>query len=184
MELVKLSRAQIRQLYRRDVLRDFPEAEVRPLSQAMKMMDGGAYEGLALTEKGTMRGYALFVKHGPHFVLDLFAVLPPFRGRGYGSAFLHLLREELKTAGSFLAEVEDPAFARNEAERSERERRMRFYLENGCRDTGARVVVFCVPYALITCGGSMQDAEELLKVYRMHYRAVMSGRMYRKYIRG
>ena len=126
MAIVTLTLPEVREVYRSRMTRDFP--------------------GLL--------AYAFFVllrrEDGLCLLFDYFAVAEEFRGTGIGSRFLQALREgPLREAGCILLEVDDPAAAEDAAQRTLRERRLRFYLKNGLADTGVRARVFGVDFLLL-----------------------------------
>lgn len=84
-------------------------------------------------------------------MLDYYAVSREARGTGIGSCFLRLLKEELgrKDICTMIAEVENPDFAKSEAEREERKRRIRFYEKNGLILTEICSCLFGVEYRIM-----------------------------------
>lgn len=82
--------------------------------------------------------------------MDYLAIDPDHRNSGAGTRLLQLLADHLAGDGSVLIEVEDPAYAINEDDMSLRNRRLYFYLRNGCKDTMTRVKCFGVEFILLS----------------------------------
>lgn len=183
MEIRTLNTEQVRTVYRSHVVRDFPRIERKPLRRIVEAMEEGTYECLGLYDAEEFLAYAFFVRHGKNYLFDYYAVLPQKRDRGIGSRFLQSLLTHFASAESLIGEIEDPAYAETEAERELRERRKRFYLRNGFRETGVSVKAFGVWYLLIEAGsGEPKSADEVREQYLEHYRLMLPEYFFRKYI--
>ena len=126
-----MDRAELRALYP-TMRKDFPPAELKPLSKLEKLMRQGCYHGWFLMEGEARRGYAMVqVTPGcPYVLLDYLAMFAGRRGGGYGSKTLELLKE--KYPAGILAEAEDELPGPHEAEENAvRRRRIAFYQKNG-----------------------------------------------------
>lgn len=183
MEVVPLSRKQIREVYMTDLVNSFPEDETKPLAMILKSLEQGNYECQGLVENGNVLAYAFFVKNGKQYLLDYLGTKEALRNKGLGSRFLALLAEHYKDAQFLLAEVEDPEKAGSEADRAMQSRRLRFYLRNGFCDTGVTFLTFGVPYRLIELPLGMEHSEaETRDVYKGFYQMLLPDAMYRKNI--
>lgn len=135
----------------------FPLNERRPDSLMAKGLDNGKFEmqvGL-IGGQVVLMAYFFPVPEMAYVFLDYLAVSHTQRGKGLGGIFLQGFGESLRQTGRrFILECEDPDFGENP---EQRERRIRFYLENG----GA--VLQNVPYFLPSFGGS-QPIEMTLMV--------------------
>lgn len=140
-EIRLLSPEKAKTIYRRDIARDFPPDERKPWASIERLMRADRYVCLGFYEAAGLRGYGFFAtlpaeNGGLHYLLDYFAILPAYRKQGLGAAFLPAMLARLPDAASVIGEAENPACAANEADRALRERRIRFYLRCGVRDTG------------------------------------------------
>lgn len=118
-------------LYNEHLLSDFPRAELRSLKTFEEMYANESIYVYAMVDGDTILAYASFVriKDSEIILLDYYAVNDARRGEGLGSIFMQELRKLLPMAG-FILEVEDPKFAKDDAERHIRERRVAFYERN------------------------------------------------------
>lgn len=177
MVFTRLSLEQVIDTYNKRMIEDFPPDELKPLEMILKAIDKGIYLCLGMVEDGKVINYAYFVKLGDDYLLDYFATIPESRNRGVGGKSLQALREYLKDARSILAEVEDPAFAKDEAEKEIQSRRYQFYLRNGFIDTNVKARCFGVPYIVIETGG-LSDKETVCNNYKRLYKSVLPEKLY------
>ncbi len=114
--------------------RDFPAGELPPLPAVRKNVARGVYEALWIVEDETLVGYAVLTAPPGlgYALLHFFAVLPAFRGGGFGSRALECILERLN-GRVLVLEVEAPDAAKNEKQRILRERRVKFYERAGLR---------------------------------------------------
>ena len=179
--LRKLSRfSDIARVYREHMTRDFAPDERRPLSWLWRSWIRGEYEGWGLYEGEAFLGYALFVRLGDWRLFDYFAIVPEHRCEGRGTQFLRLLAEKMKDARAVIGEVEDPDRAETREDRLLRQRRLRFYTDEGYVDTGITSQVFGVDYRILRVpgGGPVTDAE-IRDAYRRIYRTLFSERVFK-----
>ena len=136
MKIVLLNVEQAQSIYRSQMVRDFPESELKPFASVQGMMTRGLYEPLAFyDEAGALMAYAwqAVLPQCRNVLLDYFAVLPQYRGSGVGTAVLKELaayyaprKQSLIIECEHPAEAPEPAVAR---------RRIGFYLRAGARST-------------------------------------------------
>ena len=172
--IIDLTKQEVREIYNDYMKVDFPKDELKPLSAIMKLIDSGAYRCMGYvddqdTEK-KLYAYAFFVKQNEDYLFDYLAVMENSRNGGIGSSFLAELAKEFEGAESVIGEVEDPAFARNEADRELQSRRLGFYLRNGYKDTGVRAKTFGVPFIILEMDlGKKHDAKNIIELYKKQY---------------
>ena len=188
MQITELNPEQIRQVYAERLTADFPPAEVKPLKRIMQAMSAGKYRCTGLFDGNRLLAYGFFVilrgTDRTDLLLDYFAVDASHRGQGIGSSFLRMLPEQFPAAGTVLIEAETPASAENEAERMQRERRIRFYLRSGCQDSGIETTVFGVGYRILTLPlHAVLSPEQLPCCYAALYRQILPEDMFRAQIR-
>lgn len=171
MQIRLLNETQAETIYREQMTRDFPEAELKPFSAVQQMMHRGMYEPLALYEDDRLVSYAwqTVLPDCDAALLDYFAVLPGLRGKGTGTLSLQALAQYYAPRKQMLllecehpAEAPDPAQAR---------RRIGFYLRAGARATAMESRVFGVRYQIyaLPCGGDERDdmlRRDLETIYR------------------
>lgn len=136
--------SQVETLYGTRLKDDFPPDELKPLESMRRSWEKGAYDCYGLFDGGDILGYAFFVRRGRDLLLDYFAIVREQRDRGLGSLFLRQLTGHIRGAECAVCEVQDPDKAESAEERTERERRLRFYLRGGFRKTELTSVLFGV----------------------------------------
>ena len=186
MEIIRLSRQQIDDIYNERLKEDFPMKERRPLRMIHKALDKSEYECFGLGDQGEICGYAFFVKHNQDYLFDYLAIDKTRRDGGLGTIFLKLLKEELSDARSVVGEVEDPDTADTEDERAYRMKRLSFYLKNACRDTGVKADAFGVRYRIIEIilsEADEHDEDMIREIYANHYRTMLPALVYKSMIK-
>ena len=156
MKIVLLNVEQAQSIYRSQMVRDFPESELKPFASVQGMMTRGLYEPLAFYDEAGA-------------LMDYFAVLPQYRGSGVGTAVLKELaayyaprKQSLIIECEHPAEAPEPAVAR---------RRIGFYLRAGAHAAAMESRLFGVRYQIysLPAGGLAKDEEihrDLQELYR------------------
>ncbi len=176
--------AQVEAIYRTRLKFDFARSERRPLTAIRRAWKRDAYVCYGLFNGGALLGYAFFVREGGSLLLDYFAIDAGHRGTGLGSVFLRQLTVCLQEARCVVAEVEDPDSATDAEERHIRNRRLGFYLRNGCRETELTASVFGVAYRILELEtGTAHTARELGDIYTAMYRITLPGVFFRTQFR-
>ena len=175
MYLIKeLTDNEILEMYSKYINDHFPADEVKPLETIGRMLKEDFYYGLGLydangeykteeeyenfkeeceedvAEQLPLIGYAFFVKDTKEnmLLLDYYAILEEYRNSGWGSIFLNQMRDIVEDYKGILLETEDIDFARDEVEKSLRERRDGFYARNGVIKTDVKSKLFGVNFAI------------------------------------
>ena len=170
----------IAQLYKTRLKKDFARDELKPLSSIRRLWDRDAYDCYGLFRGEEVLGYAFFVRIGKNYLFDYLAIEAGHRDEGLGSVFLRQLSACLTGADCVVGEVEDPDKAEDPAERALRERRLQFYLRNGCRRTGLTSFVFGVDYRILEVPvGRDHTADELRAVYTGIYQSILPAPFFR-----
>ncbi len=185
MKMDALTLPEIRDVYRHQLIRDFPEDEVKPLARIERALKRGEYCCFGIRDGKDILAYAFFVAAADGYLFDYFAVREDLRGTGIGSAFLKELGNRyLRNASCVLLEVDDPDSAESGEERAACERRIRFYLKNGMRDTGARARTFGVDYRILEYpAGEVHSREEAGEIYSRIYRSFLPESLFRRNVK-
>lgn len=183
--LRKMESEEVAQVYEDCMRRDFPQNELKPLSAIQRMLKMGMYDCLGLYEDNRLRAYGFFVTDRQRRVLllDYLAVRELCRGMGYGGKCLERIRDFYKGEKGILLECESLESAQDEEERLLRERRIRFYLGNGCVQTKVRSLLFGVEYEILYMPLSEETADWAEELEGL-YRKMMPGDWYDKYVGG
>lgn len=186
MTIKELTRDQVRFLYEKSMMIDFPDNERKPLYMIEEALDKGAYQCLGVVDEdqdSEILGYAFFMKLGNDYLFDYYVVLEGNRNAGIGSQFLSGIKEYFATADSVIGEVEDFTVAETKEEEELQSRRYHFYLRNGYVDTDVRVKLFGVDYRVIELDLEKKHTqEEIKKLYQRHYKAIFTKEIYEKMV--
>jgi len=181
-----LNKEQIEKVYNECMKVDFPPNELKPLAMIYKAMDEGVYFCYGLMEKENILGYAYLMKlrDSEDYLIDYIATDCNRRNQGLGAVILKELQELLKNADSVIGEVENPEMADREEDRVLQQRRYGFYMRNGLMDTGVLATCFGVPFIILEqkCRKT-HTKEEIISLYKAHYKALLPKEMYEKNIR-
>ena len=176
--------SQVEELYRTRMKRDFARNERRPLASLRRSWKRGAYECFGLFDGDAILGYAFFVRLGKDYLFDYFAIAEEHRDEGLGSLFLRELTAQLSDADCVVLEVEDPDRAKNASERALRERRLRFYLRSGYRETDLTARLFGADYRILEAPtASPHPTQALRSVYIALYQIILPGLLFRTQLR-
>ena len=129
--------------------KQFHPGELKSLPHIEQMCLKERYCAFGLWDADELIAYALMANTYPGetmiYLLDYYAVLPQYQDAGWGSRFLHMLREALR-GDAIIFEVEDPDYAPDEEERAHWQRRIRFYEKNGCMHTPVKLNLYGFDY--------------------------------------
>lgn len=176
--------SQVETLYQSRLKKDFARNELRPLASMRRSWEKNAYDCYGLFAGDEILGYAFFVRLGKNYLFDYLGIAEEHRDEGLGSLFLQKLTGTLQHADCVVGEVEDPERAKSPEERETRERRLRFYLRAGYRETELCSVVFGAEYRILEVPtGREHTAEELREIYTGLYRSILPGPFFRTQFR-
>lgn len=172
----KASLQEIEEIYNTHMKKDFPPAELKPLSAIKYSVEKGWYVMYIAYDEGGIKGYACVADCGDSIgFLDYFAIVKEYRGTGVGTEFFREL-DSLSDFGCILLETESIESAKNDVEDFIRKRRIAFYKRSGCIDTGCMYNVFGVEYNVLI-NRDIELTEEflakLLSAYEYAYAAIL-----------
>ena len=181
MKLNLLNKEELTNLYKDEMMFDFPRAELKPLRAMLRLMDMGQYDPLLVTDdQGVALGYAMIwlprARNGA--LLEYLGVLRGKRNGGLGSQVLPLLAARY---GQLFGEAEAPT-SDDPAENDLRRRRIAFYERNGFRVLDYECALFGVHYRALIRGAEDVTAEELLQVHQSIYRRHFPPALYQRFI--
>ena len=144
--------------------RDFPENERKPWDITVSLYERGIYEMLEARWEGKLVGYVWMVcPEGRSALIDYLAVLPEYRGSGFGSTILrelaqryHLRGQSLLLESEFPEEAPDPAIA---------VRRLSFYARSGFLNSGVLVRLFGVKFYILSSNADLDAKEQMRGIY-------------------
>ena len=180
LQIRELTVEEIRDVYHDRMKQDFPSSERKPLSLILSLIKRGVYQGIGLYEGDDLIAYAFLTPAaaGGWMLVDYYAVRGDQRGQGYGSAFLRLIKERYRYAAGILVEAESVRSAQLPEERSMREKRIRFYRNNGMETADFYCFLFGVEYEILFLPGdgrenALPPKEGLLEIYRKIIPAIL-----------
>lgn len=155
MELKRLTKEELTNLYQREMVNDFPKSELKPLRGMLNLMEKNAYDPLLVTDEGHAVGYAMVWLPADRkgVLLEYFGVLRGLRNRGVGSRILDLLAERY---GQLFGEAEAPT-SDDPDENDLRRRRIAFYERNGFRVLDYECALFGVHFNCLYRGAETDD---------------------------
>lgn len=149
----RLDKLTVKAVYYTRMKRDFPAAELRPYSSIEKLSQNSYYLTYGYLQSENLLAYAYFV-HFPGtdaVLLDYFAVSDKCRGKGIGGKYIDKFNEFLGPMGikNVLLEVESIDSGKDETERKIREKRIKFYKNHRCTESGVKALVYDVDYSIM-----------------------------------
>ncbi len=155
MELNRLNEQQLADLYRKEMVYDFPPSELKPLGAMLRLLEMGQYDPLVVVEDGETVGYAMMwlPKSRKGALLEYLGVLRGKRSGGLGARILPML---VQRYGQLFGEAEAPT-SDDEAENELRRRRIGFYERNGFRVLDYECALFGVHFKCLYCGPEPDD---------------------------
>ncbi len=124
--LRKIKFKEFKKLYRKNIIRDFPKNERPNLENFRKRILTNKEEVYIFEEEGIEKGYCIIAQLENYIFVDFLATYKESRGQGVGTKIIKELIEKYPNY-NILLEVEDPKFAKDEKEKSIREKRIKFY---------------------------------------------------------
>lgn len=123
----------VKTLYEAHMLADFPADERPPLKGLIRQVESGFLTAQVMTDGKKDYAYVLAAVYQDYVLYTHLAVYPEHRSGGFGSKLLSLLHQAYATRRVELVEVENPAVAKDEDDRTLQERRIAFYERAGYR---------------------------------------------------
>ena len=180
MKLNLLNKEQLTDLYRTEMVFDFPKAELKPLRAMLRLMDLGQYDPTLVTDDGgEPLGYAMLwlPRSRQGALLEYLGVLRGKRNGGLGTHILPLLAARY---GQLFGEAEAPD-ADNAAENDLRRRRIAFYERNGFRVLDYDTALFGVHFKSLYRGPE-EDDRKVEALHRSVYADYFSPEHMQRYI--
>jgi len=124
----------------------FPPMERKPLAYMKTLTKQKKMVMQAIIEDDSLLGLVVFIQHQHIKILDYFAIVPSYRGCGYGRlALQQILHENQKY--TLILEIEK--LDDNASNALERQKRKQFYLKQGLKETNLYVCLYHVDYELL-----------------------------------
>ena len=177
----KVTVEQIDTIYNSYMVKDFPKSELKPLDRIKYTMEKGLCEVIALYEGDKIQSYAVLIipEEGEYALLDYYAVVKEYRGKGIGHVMFeqiveylrgHSLKGQTKCVKGLIIECESLETSPCEDERITRSRRIKFYESCGCRRLDLRSELFGVEYVILEMQVGQDNDNPALKDLELIYR--------------
>lgn len=177
----KVTVEQIDTIYNSYMVKDFPKSELKPLDRIKYTMEKGLCEVIALYEGDKIQSYAVLIipEEGEYALLDYYAVVKEYRGKGIGHVMFeqiveylrgHSLKGQTKCVKGLIIECESLETSPCEDERITRSRRIKFYESCGCRRLDLRSELFGVEYVILEMQVEQDNDNPALKDLELIYR--------------
>lgn len=185
MKLKELTKTQRSYVFNNFLINDFHKSEVKPLDLLERLIENGHYKCYGFYEDDELVGYAYFIKSKDSILMDYLAVNSKYRCRGFGSRFIELIEEKFKGEySSLLAEVENPKYSLDEDDKSNRQRRIDFYIKNGFKLSCVETCVYKDQYTMINLKLDKHlDDEEIVKETTHIYKTIFGEDIFERHIR-
>lgn len=189
IKIVELNDEEIKEIYAKHMVNDFPISEVKPLEVILQGKKLGHYECFGMYEDNALMAYAFMANadNKTAVLLDYLAVISDARGKGYGTRMLRELKKhyldkcETKV---LIIEAESIKSSKNDAEKQIRERRIRFYRNNDLLEQDYFSVVFGTEFSILYLfiDEYVEDKDLIKDVYSEIYHAILEDSVYEKNI--
>lgn len=153
-------------IYFNHMIYDFPENELKLFDMIEDIIKKRKGLAIAYYQNNILTGYATLIFVEDKLLLDYFAIIKDFRNMGYGKKFIKELQEYFHDYAFLLIESED-----NDSIQAKK--RIEFYKRCGCKDSGIKIELYFVDYALLYLELNKQIdiniKEEVLSIYKNVY---------------
>ena len=174
--LRKIKFKEFKDLYRKHIVKDFPSSERPNLEGFRKRMLKYNEETYIYEEEGVERGYCIIDQIQEYVLVAFLAVYEGNRGKGIGTKILKELEEKYSNKKGILLEVEDPDFAKNENQKNNQERRIKFYERANFQVVeNLKVELFMVNFKIMIYNFKNEqiNINEIEKVMKQFYYAII-----------
>lgn len=125
--------------------KDFPRYERKPIFQIKNIIKNKKAEAVTLmNDKNNMISYSIIITKSKYnyILIDYLATVKEYRGLGYGSKFINLLKEKYSSKNGIIIEIEKIGYGKTEEENILRQKRLEFYLKLGFKPMNYNLKLF------------------------------------------
>lgn len=183
----KLVKEEISYIYQTYMTQDFPPQELKPLGHILKSMERGYGFALGIYKGADLMGYAVLIVTAKSALLDYFAIVKAYRGKGVGHEAFRLLQnyfeEQLPGINGIYIEAEQIDKAKDEKGRTIRRRRIAFYQSCGCEMTALESKLFGVEYSILYRQLGSTPVQPSFEAVDMIYRTMFKKTHYQCFVK-
>lgn len=185
MQLRKIDADEFKKVIYQDYKKIFPRVERKPYREIKKIYDEKISEIIEIIQEDEIVGFIIIntIENNLYAILDYFAILPDYRGKGYGTEAIKLLKEMYKDYNGIYIEVEKVESAKHEEERHIRQRRVNFYENLGFIKMKFDICLCSAlhyTYILPCKNGNFSDKEAMDEIFKI-YTTAMGEKRTKKY---
>lgn len=178
MNLRQLTDGDIKEIYNKHMIIDFPAEELKPLDVIQKLLKRKIYMCYGLYNNEELLAYTFLAASKSYLLIDYYSVCAKYRSMGIGSKFLNILKENCKNYNGIIVEVESIKCALNETEKVLRKRRIDFYKKNGMRMTNISCMLFNVNYSIMCLCNIELENSRIYEGLKNIYKEIIPSKLY------
>lgn len=129
MQLKKIDILEFKKVIYSDYRKIFPSIERKSYRTIKKLYNNNMSDIIGIIQDNELVGFIIIntIEDNLYAILDYFAILPKYQGKGYGTEAIKLLKEMYKEYNGIYIEIEKIETAKTEEEMYIRKRRANFY---------------------------------------------------------
>lgn len=129
MQLKKINIHEFKKDIYGDYKKIFPSMERKSYRTIKRLYKNNMTEIIEIVQENEIVGFIIIntIENNLYAILDYFAILPKYQGKGYGTEAIKLLKEMYKEYNGIYIEIEKIETAKTEEEMHTRQRRANFY---------------------------------------------------------
>ena len=129
MQLKKIDILEFKKVIYSDYKKIFPSIERKSYRTIKKLYNNNMSDIIGIIQDNELVGFIIIntIENNLYAILDYFAILPKYQGKGYGTEAIKLLKEMYKEYNGIYIEIEKIETAKTEEEMHTRQRRANFY---------------------------------------------------------
>lgn len=129
MQLKKINIHEFKKVIYSDYKKIFPSIERKSYRTIKKLYNNNMTDIIGIIQDNELVGFIIIntIENNLYAILDYFAILPKYQGKGYGTEAIKLLKEMYKEYNGIYIEIEKIETAKTEEEMHTRQRRANFY---------------------------------------------------------
>ena len=185
MQLKKIDILEFKKVIYGDYKKIFPSMERKSYRTIKRLYKNNMTEIIEIVQENEIVGFIIIntIEDNLYAILDYFAILPKYQGKGYGTEAIKLLKEMYKEYNGIYIEIEKIETAKTEEEMHIRKRRANFYENLGFIKMKFDLDLFFVIYSIyiLPCKvDKFTDREAIDEIFKI-YRATIGEKRTEKY---
>ena len=185
MQLKKIDILEFKKVIYSDYKKIFPSIERKSYRTIKKLYNNNMSDIIGIIQDNKLVGFIIIntIEDNLYAILDYFAILPKYQGKGYGTEAIKLLKEMYKEYNGIYIEIEKIETAKTEEEMHTRQRRANFYENLGFIKMKFDLDLFFVIYSIYILPCKVDkfiDREAIDEIFKI-YIAIIGEKRTEKY---